>query len=185
MLVGKTEAGANVTIDGIAVENNFGNFSSQIKLSEGRNNITVGSKDRAGNTITRAISVLLDTTPPSIILLSPQNNTVSTQKVRITIKSEDGVYLTVNARKATPEVGGIFYFDVDLMRGGNNFTIIATDAAENAASKEMTIEYIPPKLSEPPSGNDGTLIFLLGLITTITLLILFGIYLMRHKKGSV
>jgi hypothetical protein len=156
-----------------------------LKLLEGKNKITVSSTDRAGNNILRTLMIEVDTISPPIEILSPLNASVKTQNIRLRIRSESGVNVTVNGQGAAIEGSDIFFFDASLVRGDNPFKISAKDSAGNTAVKDLSIAYTPPR---PPittdKGGELTLV-LLGLVVLIGLAVAGSIYYMRKRKGRL
>ena len=48
-----------------------GSFAGTVSLKEGKNTLTVVATDRAGNEVTKTVKVVLDTTPPELIINAP------------------------------------------------------------------------------------------------------------------
>jgi len=65
-LQGTTEIGSYVKVNGTNVSVFNGNFSADFDLPDGQYNITVESKDHAGNVATTWKTIIVDTIPPTI-----------------------------------------------------------------------------------------------------------------------
>jgi hypothetical protein len=67
LVVGITEPGATVTVNGIpAVVDPYGKFTVQLSLLKGKNEIKAVSTDSSGNTDTKSISVKVVSPPPAV-----------------------------------------------------------------------------------------------------------------------
>ncbi|HEX9907930.1 MAG TPA: S8 family serine peptidase [Thermoplasmata archaeon] len=75
---GWTDAGATVTVDGVPVSvNPDGTFGTSVALAEGMNSIYVEATDAVGNVQSGWVDIELDTTPPTIGILAPENGYVT------------------------------------------------------------------------------------------------------------
>ena len=71
-----------ICLNGEIIETN--DTSMETRLSEGENIIDISLYDRAGNMDTKRLIIYVDTTPPQLIILSPNNGTtVNTTEVNI------------------------------------------------------------------------------------------------------
>lgn len=157
-LSGSAEAGSTVSINGAPVEIGAdGSFSSSVALSEGANLITISVTDAAGNRNVREISIYRDTTAPSVSISvsGPRIRSVPSVTVsgNVDLISEVGpVSVTVNGEPVVVHTDGTFTADVSLVEGVNTITVVATDAAGNSATKEIsvTVDSTAPSLSLDP-----------------------------------
>lgn len=119
---------------------NTSSLKWNITLIEGSNNITVRALDSLSNPSTSSIFITLDTQPPDIILDSPDFNltNVISQSVIITT---DGVSaeLFVNDTLYGSQISG-FSWNILLIEGINNLTLVAVDNAGNQAFESYFIE---------------------------------------------
>ena len=124
-----------------------GQFDAEVTLKQGKNTITITATDKAGNKATKTITVTLDTTPPTITITSPEDNSiVNTDTIHIkgTVKDDVSVSkLTIQDKEVSFDKDGQFDAEVTLKQGKNTITITATDKAGNKATKTITVTYKP------------------------------------------
>jgi hypothetical protein len=129
------------------VAGNDGNFSFKIQLIEGENKMYLYSKDQSGNTsqYSKTYSVVYDSTPPLLEIISPQNNTnlSGTKNKIIEIKgtSESGSIISKNDKFVTLSDQNTFTAKYDLTNGENIITIKSVDKSKNETIKELKINY--------------------------------------------
>lgn len=117
-------------------------FGGTLTLSEGTNIITTTAVDAAGNSVSDVRTVLLDTTPPALLVNTPSDGdttTVETATVSGTVTDDSPLTLTVNGIAVLLGTGGAFTTDVSLVEGPNLITVTATDEATNAATVVRTV----------------------------------------------
>lgn len=126
-----------VTINGtnVSVEPVEGGFSLPITLIEGDNKIQIHSEDEAGNATNKDYLVILDSTPPEIII-TPHvilSKTVSG-------KTDPTAELFINGELIFVESDGSFSWDCG-QPGFKELNIVATDPAGNKAEKKESFWY--------------------------------------------
>jgi hypothetical protein len=140
---------------GTASGSNTANWSRNVNLSSGANQLTVVATDGAGNTRTTQITVnrtAADTTAPTLSITSHSNNqNVTTSSITLAGSASDngsggnGINsVTVNGSAAT---GGTasgnnsanWTRNVNLSMGANTLSVVATDGAGNARTVSITI----------------------------------------------
>lgn len=141
--VGGGEA-INLTID------KQGNFSGDVTLKDGDNEVVVTVTDSAGNTKQKTISVVLDSIKPTLALESDIVDEVSrVSKIVITGQASDNkelkdVDITVNGQ-TTPQItlntNGSFSTMLDLVSGNNDIVVTVTDKAGNQSSQKGAVYY--------------------------------------------
>jgi hypothetical protein len=116
-----------VTINGtkVSVEPVEGGFSLPITLIEGDNKIKIHSEDEAGNATNKEYLVILDSTPPEIIL-SPHD---ILSKI-VNGKTDPTAELFINGELIFVESDGSFTWDCG-QPGLKELTIVATDHPSN------------------------------------------------------
>ena len=129
-------------------------------------------EDIAGNFNTTTI----DTTPPVINIISPQNGTtLVTSVITITGTASDAsdvALVTVNGEPATGTTN--WGADVTLIDGENNITIVSTDDLGNTQSVVLTVYYNPSAViismgsAEVPSNSLITIPVSIANATNIT-----------------
>jgi hypothetical protein len=130
-----------------------GQFDVMAELEEGSNEIVVTAMDRAGNHVTLRRTVTLDTTPPLLELLSPDDNTLlNVLRVTVTLTvSDDAEMVYVNGKRVlgTGDLDTL----VILGEGENPITITAMDALWNAVTTTIMVhvDTVPPsvQVTEP------------------------------------
>lgn len=148
---GFAEKGATIklTLNGIAnketVAKTDGTFLvSNIKLSQGKNEIYAIATDQDGNTSQKSAILVIDydNTPPELIVNEPADNSVfSSEEKTIEIKgeTEEGVTITINDRFVILGAEGKFDFSFTLSDGENKIKIVAVDKAGNQTEEEITV----------------------------------------------
>lgn len=115
--------------------------------TEGANQLISGTAtDHAGNTATVSLTVNIDKTAPTVIISSPANGTtVSASPVTVTgtiTETLSGVgNIGCNGNPATL-AGATFTCSVPLTEGANTIIVDATDAAGNAGSSTISVNYV-------------------------------------------
>ena len=104
-------------------------------FEEGPNLITVVATDRAGNTNVATRTIILDTTPPHLIVTNPLNNSFTNRAgVEVNGEVESDVVLYIN------DVPHTFPFTFPLRQGPNTIWVNATDRGGNTVSELRVVE---------------------------------------------
>jgi hypothetical protein len=163
---GITDMDVDLTVGGVLVQvGEDGNFSNVVKLITGENVISVTAVDVLGNRAERTVRLILDTEPPSLIILFPVDGFLTVEdNVTIMGRSDVGAELTINGVDVAVDDKGLFEHDVDLKLGRQAYNITASDQAGNEAqitlNMERTTPEDPPEISSPPSTGGSTAIIL-------------------------
>ncbi|WP_298434857.1 hypothetical protein [Geobacter sp.] len=138
----------SLTINGAGVGvNTNGSFSYPLQLNAGANAITTVATDRAGNWSSNRRTVTLDLTPPTLVITSPADNSVTSKSsvdVTGTVDETATVEMRVNggAPQLSSPSGNNFTVTANLANGINTIEISATDSVGNAGtSQKRTITY--------------------------------------------
>ena len=160
VVVGNVELESSVEVNGLSATPDVttGDFSHNLTLASGSNTITVIAEDKAGNTNTINRTVILDTTPPSLNVLTPNDKSItSTATLSISGSVESGATLTINGTPVDPDFStGGFSFNITLTEGDNTITVKATDEAGNITMVVRTVTLNASSVSgseSPPSGS--------------------------------
>jgi len=135
---------AEVRVNQVPLPIRFGSFSKSFKLSEGENVILIKVTDRAGNSISRKYTLLLDTSSPVLVLDGPIDGTYSTEEtVRVSGRVDVGAKVTVNDEEVEVS-GGFFSYDAPLTEtppGGdpNLLMIVAFDEVGNTVVEKVRV----------------------------------------------
>ena len=150
-IIGSTEPGGFLDINGEAVPVFAGNFTWDILLNEGPNDISVSARDAAGNTNTTTLHVTLDTIPPALTVSFPTEGQITNiPMLNISGTVEPGVKMLVGSESRN--ITGSFYlFSVNLVEGENRISIMAEDAAGN---RNMTVRLVTLDTLEPVLSVD-------------------------------
>lgn len=156
VLQGLTDVGASVTVDGeAAIVGPDGGWTAEVTLSEGANALLVEAEDTLGNLASQTVSVTLDTTPPSLVITSPEDGTtVSEPSVTITGTTEAGAAVYVNGVLASDGTSS-WSATVVLAEGDNTVTVTAEDALGNSATETLSVTYEPPEYVVPDDLDDA------------------------------
>ena len=150
-----------------------GQFSQDLNLTLGSNNITITATDLAGNTtsVTRS-NIVYDPNAPVITFTSPADNYV-TSRTPVTVTGTVSKNVTFQAavqvnngqpqQLPSPPGNNTFTLAVNLQSGINTITITATDANDPTlySSQQLTIIFdnTPPSLTvTDPAQNIRTLL---------------------------
>jgi bacillopeptidase F len=89
---------------------------------------------------TFTVSLLTD--PPSLSITSPKDgDTVSNQLTPIMGTTDEGAKVTVNDLFCIVDDKGNFSYGFNFQNGDNKIKVVATDAAGNKTTKEMTVKF--------------------------------------------
>jgi hypothetical protein len=148
-IVGETEPGALVKVNEHEVPvNDIGMFEYKVLLAEGENVITIVIFDEAGNTVAETRTVMLDSVPPTINVLTPTNGLITnTEEIDIRGTAPGADSLKVNGL-SFKILGETFVSTYKLQLGTNVLLFEAWDEVGNYASFELTVtlDQDPPAL---------------------------------------
>ncbi|MEW5759329.1 MAG: kelch repeat-containing protein [Candidatus Thermoplasmatota archaeon] len=172
---GRTEDGADVYINDEKINVSNERFSVTISLTEGENNITIESKDVAGNTKIIEKKIILDTTLPSIEIIEPKKSKTKESKMNIKGKTEHGTMVYINDENIGVNDEGEFSYNIDLAKGKNTIMIRAIDSAGNERIVSLSITR------EPEVGllSQGNIWFIVSLVL---LMLIFSVAYALRKK---
>jgi len=162
IVTGRCELDAVVFVNGFQAESDEpGTFFQGINLMEGWNVIEISARDAAGNVARETRFVCLDTSPPALSVLSPENNYVTRSSyLMVSGVSEYGAQITVNGVPAQADISGRFEVGIEISDEGENLVnVIARDAAgnENTQNFVVVLDRTPPELTledcAPLTGN--------------------------------
>ena len=155
-VVGQTEEGASVKINGAPVANLQGSFTGTTTMAEGANVIVIESQDAIGNVMTVRVPVVIDTTDPWISLVLPQTGKVyGADGVPIDGWVEPGTQVFVNDMPfAAPN--GHFMGSLAGPEGAFTVSIVVVDSAGNDVVRTLSVvvDLTAPTivLDEPKDG---------------------------------
>lgn len=126
-------------------------FSASILAPEGVHTFYYYAVDKEGHREEiRSLQVKVDTLPPVIAIISPQDNSVLSSKV-VTIKGyvDPGSIILVDGKSAPVDGTGNFETNIEINTNPQTINIAATDIAGNTAQKTLTLylDLTPPPLS--------------------------------------
>jgi DNA-binding MarR family transcriptional regulator len=129
-----------VKISGVPVTLSDGTFELLLSnLDEGPHTFDVVAIDLAGNTETLFVNVIVDTLPPALKLVSPNDGLTNQATVLVEGTSEAGAYLTISGTQV-PLNGDAFSYTMDLLEGRNVITVTVADAAGNVNSTQRVVD---------------------------------------------
>ncbi|MFT4939230.1 MAG: hypothetical protein ACI88A_002266 [Paraglaciecola sp.] len=142
-----------LTINGIEVNIVNGEFSVNVALQEGLNNI-VASGTKGSEQVTDSVSVSLDQTPPFVTIESHiDGQEVFVDAITVTGLINDIVRgtieeaqanVTVNGKSATISNRSYAATDLTLVEGENTITATGSDQVGNVSSTSITVNYVVP-----------------------------------------
>jgi hypothetical protein len=131
----------------LIIEN--GKFNIQVPLTEGSNMFRIVATDKAGNSSSQTVQVILDTIPPEITVTQPHNgDRVIYLVLKGSVADISPVTLSVNNKGIFVDpISSVFVVPLDLKLGSNQIHIIARDAAGNETTKILTVTKIPVSMT--------------------------------------
>ena len=163
---GFMEPGARVFICGTEARTDRDRFAGTVTLLEGPNTITAAAVDPAGNSNWSAVTVVVDSTPPMLVVQSPDDG-LQTRSPTLVVSGimEPGSDVFVNGRQvALGDRTGMFCTTISLSKG---LTVVSVDAVDragnhNVSTKKVSLDTSAPylKVVWPPEGrvtNDTSL----------------------------
>ncbi len=177
---GSCEVGAHLYINEDLVNHTKGAFSYEVHLFEGWNDILVRSIDKAGNFVDILRRVYLDTTPPTLRILSPVNaTTIKSDYIEIEgVVSHDTQMVLVNGIEIEFDIMGFTYRLEDLFEGENR---IVVEAFDRTGSRTRSVIFIfvdssPPwiEVVRPPSYTNQSRISITGTVERDSIVVVGG-----------
>jgi len=142
MVEGSVEPGANLTVNGKGVSSVGGVFSTQLKLTEGENTITLVARDAAGNTKTEVRTVILDTNVNLKLddgTMASAGKQVAKANFTVSGKTDPGASVYINGEKIKVKNDGAFTYGMNLLEGNNSIRVQAVDQYSNTKTVEMWV----------------------------------------------
>ncbi|MEN3052333.1 MAG: Ig-like domain-containing protein [Candidatus Methanosuratincola petrocarbonis] len=176
-LCGVVPTSVSILVDGADVTQissiSASGFSLSIQLQEGSHSVSVAVSDLVGNTGLTVWSFTVDATPPSIIVISPSNNT-STNNARLPFSfsfhdsnsgiNSSSVSLLVDGADVTSYANvsssALSYVPPLPLADGDHVIVLAvSDCAGNAKSATVlvSVDTVPPEPPVSPIQNSSTL----------------------------
>ena len=165
---------ANVTISG---------NTTIVSLPDGLHTVTVYVNDTAGNmhySDTVYFTISIDTIPPTISILSPENKTYSTTDIPLTFTVNESVFWMAYSldNKANMTVTGNTTLS-GLFKGAHSIIVYASDTDGNTGASEMIGFTIEPQQKEA---------FPTWIVATIVIIVVVGatlsVYFAKVKKTT-
>ncbi len=134
---------ASVTIDGNQVAVVNGAFQKTVELTEEGNAVLVEAVDTSGNRALAYLVLVLDTTPPTLVIDAPQAATTTNQEtVGVTGTAADLneiASLTVSGM-SIPLIEGRFAATRPLVEGENTIVVEAVDGAGHSSRATLSVD---------------------------------------------
>ena len=183
-LVGKTDPKATLKINDVAVTVSAdGTFTKAVTLVEGENTIKAVAEDLAGHVTASGISLMKDSTPPTVLIYTPLDG-IRTSDTSVVVQgsTEPGTNVTVNGELVTVDANGGFSKTVNLDIGTKTLTIKVTDPLGNSVeqSRSVTREKAKTAVHET-SASDVMPAFLLALVLVAVLVALLGYFMGKRN----
>ncbi len=126
-------------------------YSGAIIAPEGVHTFYYYAVDKEGHKEEiKSLQIRVDTLPPVIAIISPQDNSVLSSKT-VTIKGyvDPGSTILVDGKSVTVDGTGNFVASIEISNSPQTISIDATDIAGNTAQKTLTLslDLTPPPLS--------------------------------------
>ncbi len=126
-------------------------YSGAIIAPEGIHTLYYYAVDREGHKEeVRSLSIKVDTLPPVIAIISPQDGAVLSSKT-VAIKGyvDAGSTILVDGKSAPVDGAGNFEINIEILSSPQTINIVATDIAGNTAQQTLTLslDLTPPQLT--------------------------------------
>jgi RHS repeat-associated protein len=125
-----------------AIDNVTATFTAPLALVEGPNTVTAIGTDRAGNSGSASLSLVLDSRPPQLAVTSPAMNAcLNANSIDVTGTVSDAHLQDVKVGGVTATVNGNAWTATipSLAEGRQAFTITATDTLGHSAVASLTV----------------------------------------------
>jgi hypothetical protein len=131
-----------------------GDIRIRLTLPDGRHDLVIVALDGAGNRTERALTLVVDTMPPAIVL-APIPTSVSSPVLTVEGTVRDAVSglrsFTINGESVVPFSDGSFSEKLTLTKGDNTIIMEAVDNAGHVTSQTFTVKYVVASSSAPSS----------------------------------
>jgi len=159
----------SVEINGVSASISGTTFSANVPIEEGINTITAVATDNNNRAGTDSTQIFLDTTPPNIIINSPEGNfTTNSSSLNVSGIINDiganGNFVQVSVNNLIAEVsnGTFITTDIQLNPGSNIITVEAEDINGNTSSASITVTFDDftgqPKIDLVSGNNQSAII---------------------------
>jgi len=160
---------SSVEINGVSASISGTTFSANVPIEEGINTITAVATDNNNRAGTDSIQIFLDTTPPNIIINSPEDNfTTNSPSLNVSGIINDiganGNFIQASVNNIIAEVsnGTFIATDIQLNPGSNIITVEAEDINGNTSSASITVTFDDftgqPKINLVSGNNQSAII---------------------------
>lgn len=192
MVFGTSEPGARlvVTINTKMANETFaddlGDWSVDVHLDLGENDIIVDAYDEAGNrNSVEIIDFYYDIEPPELIILLPENGTTVKQAwILVKVRSEEGAVVWVDDEdeQIQPAHGEITFSEVPLPNVGENALVVhARDRAGNEITKTVHVVR-EGKVTNGEGEETGFPIWIIAVVVAGAVAALVGVMYMRSRS---
>jgi hypothetical protein len=156
---GTTDPGATVSVNGLSAEVDAAGGFTGAAVPDSQSQLLVQAVDMAGNVTRLVLTLVVDTVPPALAVTSPAPfQSVYTTPLMVEGTTEAGASITVNGSSAVVQADGRFSASIGLLEEGSNLiTIVARDAAGNAATRALSVTYSSNRLIRMRIGSTTAL----------------------------
>jgi len=140
-------------------------WTFEVTPGDGFHAVEIEVYDNIGNHDTDSVTIELDTSPPDLIVLAPDEGLTTNQTSLLVIgMTEPGTEVTMNGVVVVVSVDGTFNRTLELEEGVNPIVIIATDdiGNTNTETRNVTLDTILPVVTldqeEPLITNEPTIV---------------------------
>lgn len=128
------------------ISDDEGKFSFEVTLIKGENKFSAQAISEAGakSPMSNFFSVTYLTEPPKLEVTSPKDGeTIGSQLTPIIGVTDKGATITINELFSIVDDKGNFSYGFNFSNGDNKIKVVATDAAGNKTTKEITVKFSP------------------------------------------
>ncbi|UCC93974.1 MAG: hypothetical protein JSW25_04735, partial [Thermoplasmata archaeon] len=124
-------------------------WSFDAVLEDGFQVVEIQVFDRIGNMNSTTVTVEVDTMPPTLVVLAPEDGLfINYTEVTVEGITDPGVQVTVDGVSVTVDAEGRFNRSLTLVNGVNTIVVVATDVQSNTVTvtRTVTVDTILPEV---------------------------------------
>ncbi len=189
IVFGTSEPGARVVVTintNLANEtfaDDLGDWSVDVHLDFGENDMIVDAYDEAGNrNSVEIIDFFYDIVAPEITIVLPENGTIVKQAwILVKVRSEEGALVWVNDEdpQIQPAHGEVTFSEVPLSNVGENILVVY---ARDRAGNENTATVIVVREAKATNGENGDTAFPIWLIAVIVAGVIAAVLVVLYMR---
>ncbi len=164
----------------------LGDWSMDVYMDLGENDILVDAYDEAGNrNSVEIIDFLYDIESPEIVILLPENGTIVKQAwILVKVRSEEGALVWVNDQEGQvhPSHGEVTFEEVPLSNVGENALVVHTRDRAGNENSETVYVIREEKVTNGGGEDTGFPYWILGVFAGVAVAAFVAVMFMRSRS---